>query len=238
VALLANRSADVSSNLVQGAGTQSAVFTMPSNVALKVESVVATVSNGSASDVTPELTIKDSSGVVIATRRQTAPIPAGDTGTATFALRLADDGGASAAGFVPTLANSLGLYSGQFAADATTQPFPWGWADGAVLLDVSTPTDPLVLVSGIYAINTQIDQGAAGGSAAVRAQIAMEMSDPFAQIPTSWTEKPTATDAWLFQRFTTVAFFDSAVPFRLTINYPLIAAPNTVRHDTRVQRIT
>jgi hypothetical protein len=93
VALLADQSADANSNLVQGTGTNSLTFTMPGTVALNVQSVVATINNAAGADTTAELTVRDQSGVVIATKRQGEVIPAADTGTATFALRLSDDGG-------------------------------------------------------------------------------------------------------------------------------------------------
>lgn len=66
---------------------------MSANPRLDVESVVATIDNSGGGDIQPLLTIRDSSGVVIATKRQVDIIPAGDTGTATFALRLDDEVG-------------------------------------------------------------------------------------------------------------------------------------------------
>lgn len=95
---------EANSNLVQGVGTQTAVFTMPGNVGLKVQSVVATVNNGSASGVTPKITIRDSSGVVIATNTQTDSIDSGLVGTSTFALRLAT----SPSGFIRFNVENLG----------------------------------------------------------------------------------------------------------------------------------
>lgn len=92
MALTADQLFDAGSNLVSGNGTRSATFTMPHNAAIKVESVVAAITNGSGSAVTPELTIQDQSGVVIAKIRQSQTIPAGDTGSATWALRVAESG--------------------------------------------------------------------------------------------------------------------------------------------------
>ena len=84
---------DASSNIVVGAGTDTVTYRLPDTPGQKVTSVVATVNNGAASGVTPKIVIRDSSGQVIATNTQTDSIPAADTGTATFALRLADKGG-------------------------------------------------------------------------------------------------------------------------------------------------
>lgn len=91
MARLVDGSADVNSNLVSGAGTSSLAFTMPGNVAMRVQSVVASITNNATAAVRPELTIRDQSGVVIATTVQGATIPSSDTGTATFALRLLGD---------------------------------------------------------------------------------------------------------------------------------------------------
>jgi hypothetical protein len=96
VALLVDESGDVNSNLVAGEGTNSLTFTMPSNIALNVESVVATVDNGAGGDTTAKLTVLDQSGAVIAKKAQGDTIDAGATGTATFALRLTDEQAATA----------------------------------------------------------------------------------------------------------------------------------------------
>lgn len=90
MANLADKSGDAYSNLVNGRGTNSLTFTMPGAISLDVESVVATVDNTAGGDATATLTIRDPSGQVIATKRQGEVIPAGDSGTATFALRLDD----------------------------------------------------------------------------------------------------------------------------------------------------
>lgn len=93
MANLVDQSGDAQSNIVQGIGTNSVSFTMPGSVALNVESVLAHVDNTLGADTTATLTIRDVSGEVIATKRQDDVIPAADTGTATFALRLDSGGG-------------------------------------------------------------------------------------------------------------------------------------------------
>lgn len=85
---------DAGSNLVQGAGSATSVYTFPGNIGQQAESVVATIDNTGGGDQTVTLTVRDSSGEVIATRVQPDAIPAGDTGTATWALRLDDNSGA------------------------------------------------------------------------------------------------------------------------------------------------
>ncbi len=91
---------EVNSNLVQGLGTNSATFTMPGNIGLAVESVLATIDNTAGGVATATLTVRDQSGEVIAKKRLGETIPAADTGTATWALRLADSNGASGTGFI------------------------------------------------------------------------------------------------------------------------------------------
>lgn len=91
MANLADKSGDAYSNIVQGTGTATATFVMPGTVPLAVSSVVATVDNTAGGDTRATLVIRDQAGEVIATKRQGAVIPAGDTGTATWALRLDDE---------------------------------------------------------------------------------------------------------------------------------------------------
>lgn len=83
---------DASSNLVSGVGTSSAVFTMPGNVGVKLESVVALIDNTAGSAATLTLTIRDPAGNVVAAHQLGDTIAAGDTGSATWALRLVDSG--------------------------------------------------------------------------------------------------------------------------------------------------
>jgi hypothetical protein len=80
------------SNIVTGVGTASAQFTLPGSPLYIVQSVVATVDNTAGGATTATLTFADTNGEVIAKRPQGDTIPAGDTGTATFALRLSASG--------------------------------------------------------------------------------------------------------------------------------------------------
>lgn len=79
-----------------GNGSNSLTYTIP-GAGLDLESVYAVIDASlAATDVTAELTITDQSGVVIAKRTQSVTVPSGDTGSATWALRL-DDAGAGGA---------------------------------------------------------------------------------------------------------------------------------------------
>lgn len=77
--------------IVNGEGTQTLSYTLPEGVALKLESVLATI-DGGAGTPTPSVTITAPGGAVIAAKRQTSSVDAGAGNRATWALRLADDG--------------------------------------------------------------------------------------------------------------------------------------------------
>lgn len=73
-------------------------FPLPQGVVFDVEAVFIQVdATGAGGPVTAELTIAEQSGQVIAKKRQAETIDAGISGTATWALRLDDDGGAGSA---------------------------------------------------------------------------------------------------------------------------------------------
>lgn len=65
-------------------------YTLAPGLAQYVEAVYAEVDASGGGDVQPILTLSDQSGVVIAKKRQSETIPSGDTGSATWALRLTD----------------------------------------------------------------------------------------------------------------------------------------------------
>lgn len=90
MALTLDKTADVYSNIVNN-NSRSVTFSLPKNVELDVESVVATITNSSTAICKPTMTISDSSGQVIAAIRQGVGIPAADSGNATWALRLGGD---------------------------------------------------------------------------------------------------------------------------------------------------
>jgi hypothetical protein len=214
------------------------VCTMPSNVALKVESVVATVSNGSGSAVTPELTIKDAAGTVIATKRQASSIPAGDTGTATFALRLADDGGASAAGFVPNGTNSTDNYTGFCNPGLLSNSFDWQFNSGPGLLDLTDPYNPVVKTPGVYSVINRIEQTAFGGSASNYLQVDVPegVNSP---ILWDWAQTTRVNNTWAYRLYPTVQFYDATTPLHLQIPPDIAPGFSTpCRHDSIVTRIT
>jgi len=77
--------------VLAGDGTSVASYRLAPGVLQYVQSVLAEVDASGAGPVRPTLRVSEQSGVVIATKRQGQPIPSGDTGTATWALRLTDE---------------------------------------------------------------------------------------------------------------------------------------------------
>lgn len=71
---------------------QTASYKLPPGLLQYVQSVLINVDNTAGPSSRPTLRISEQSGVVIAAKRQGEAIPAGETGTATWALRLTDEG--------------------------------------------------------------------------------------------------------------------------------------------------
>lgn len=77
---------------------QAVSYQLPPDVLQYVQSVVATVDATAAGDVKPTLFVATGNQVVIAAEQQGDAIPAGDTGLATWALRLVGKSGATGTG--------------------------------------------------------------------------------------------------------------------------------------------
>jgi hypothetical protein len=93
----------------------SVAWTVPDGVAFKLEAIVATI-DAAAGDAAPEIVIRAPGGAVIAAKRQSETIPAGDTGYATWALRLDDE----AAGVAPVSGPCRLLGSSSASGNALT----------------------------------------------------------------------------------------------------------------------
>ncbi len=72
-------------------GTPTASYRLPDLGVFVVETVVAEIDANGGDAPRPTLRVRDKSGAVIATKRQGESVPAGDTGSATWALRLDDN---------------------------------------------------------------------------------------------------------------------------------------------------
>jgi hypothetical protein len=88
--------------VLPGNGTQQASYQLPPLLYQYIQSVYAEVDATAAPDVRPTLAVAEASGQVIAKKRQGESIPAGDNGSATWALRLTDEG-VGGAGAISTI---------------------------------------------------------------------------------------------------------------------------------------
>lgn len=84
--------------IIGGNGTQAQAFTLDPGLFQYVQSVLVEVDNTAGPDVRPTLSVQTVNGAPIADKRQGEVIPAGDTGRATWALRLTDEGAATPGG--------------------------------------------------------------------------------------------------------------------------------------------
>lgn len=159
MALLADKSGDAYSNIVNGTAS-SITFTVPRDVVLAVESVAATVDNGAATSAAAlTATIKDSSGEVIAKVPLTSKIPAGNDGTATWALRLADSGSGQARHAGYYWSNNTAAAGVVGPAGNTYYSAVWDFMQnqwGDTLLDITNPALPKVLYAGLYTFSFEV----------------------------------------------------------------------------------
>lgn len=77
-----------------GSQTDTQQYELAPGLLQYVQSVYVVVDNTAGAAAKPTLTISEQSGVVIAKKRQGESIPAAGSGSATWALRLTDEGGA------------------------------------------------------------------------------------------------------------------------------------------------
>ncbi len=132
---------------------------LPQGVTFDLEAVYVEIdTSGAAGPVTCELVIAEQSGDVIATKRQSATIPNGGTGTATWALRLADDGGSG--GLPP------GTLFQDVVSDTVTLPpnmggpatlVPWTVVVAQGVWDYTVVTNPLMTKTGLLVITLQVE---------------------------------------------------------------------------------
>lgn len=178
---------------VPGNGTGTLSWTVPGD-GLDVATVYASVdATGAGGAVTAELTITDQSGVVIARKVQGATIAAGGTGSATWGLRLDDDGtGGGGGGGITLITSTDGSITvtnpAGPTADLSTNPPPtaveymtcgsglvgagasaavaWFHSAGAALVDYTNVNAPKVIAAGTYAWSgsmTTLENLTAGG---------------------------------------------------------------------------
>lgn len=128
----------------QADGSTTASFVIP-QTGLDVEAVYVTIdATAAAADVTAELTVSDQSGAVIARKVQTEAVTVGTTGSATWALRLLDDGGAVVPPFSLTYPQVIAAYKSSYTCVAEWQlddgASPYADTSGYSLADPATMT--------------------------------------------------------------------------------------------------
>lgn len=149
-----------------------ASFQLPSTEDVKIMAVRVTIDNSGGTDTEPELAMLAPTGAVIATERQSEAIPAGDSGMASWALRLAKKTGGKGAGAM----------SWCTATTALNEDIPAG-PSGAGYFDLET-NDPAT-----FSLTThffpQLAFNAVGTYLVFGAYRAV--SDPLAPIANPWT---------------------------------------------------
>lgn len=149
-------------------------FEIPGGIALTVESVFANIDATAAGDTTALLTITDKSGAVIAKKRQTEVVTGGtNPGSATWALRLADEG--TGGGGVTVQTEWLNDPVGVSVGAGGVGNLPWKFVAGDALLDLTVPAAPLILQDGLYTVSAVVTTmfGASTAGASCEAALAI-----------------------------------------------------------------
>lgn len=131
-----------------GDGSSTLEYALAPGVFQYIQSILVVVDNTAGPDVNPILTVQTVNGTPIADKTQGTAIPAGDTGRATWALRLTDE---TAAGGAVTLPG-YGTYEcvAQSVASGGAVNLNWTYVSGDAWLDLSTANRPLIVTEGIY----------------------------------------------------------------------------------------
>jgi hypothetical protein len=153
--------------VLPGNGTQAATYVLPPGLLQYVQSVLVQVDATAAPAVRPTLSISEQSGVVIATKRQGEAIPAGDTGSATWALRLSDDGGGirfdtqpQAGGFLYTETVGPGVTANGYGTEIIDNG---GGAGGGIRIANETQNNTELLIEQLDDGGLRIEESGFGG---------------------------------------------------------------------------
>lgn len=129
-----------------------ASFQLPNTEDVKVMAVRVTVDNSGGTDTRPELALLAPTGAVIATERHSEAIPAGDSGMASWALRLAKKAGGGGSGSA-----SFAFYDHQESVPTATQTLlTWAHVLGPSPLNLAAPTLPSFVAPGLYSITVTV----------------------------------------------------------------------------------
>lgn len=235
--------------VVSGTGTQTLSYVLPDGAQLKLESVVASID--AVADSRPTLAIAESSGVVIAEKRQGETIPAGDTGLATWALRLADDNRVA-------LPHPIGWYTAAtrhplLTASSALVNFTFAGAGGGVdLLDTSvvgTPNGPSVKTAGLYFLQLNIAvrpnpfaawPAGAQGTFFLQTQAEPPPGNFFSQQGRTpvFLDRSDAAGSLGWVRYLDPAGINGALFFEVQVQWPAAAAADvTISGDLSVQQV-
>lgn len=119
--------------VIAGNGTSVLDYNLPPGVYQYVQAVLANIDNTAGAAIRPTLRVKEQTGTVIATTRPAESIPAGGSGSTTWALRLSDSSAATgSAGIVYDLEPQSG---GFLFSDTTTGTTGSGY--GTEIIDTS-----------------------------------------------------------------------------------------------------
>lgn len=143
---------------IGGDGTDTIAYTLPPGVLQYVQSVLVNIDNTAGGDATPLLTVQTVNQLPVADQMQGSAIPGGDTGRATWALRLAGEGGGggrlSLLGFAKYSQLNRSINSG------VATSWSWTLVDGSELFDQTNPLSPVVLTAGLYVFTAHVSQSA------------------------------------------------------------------------------
>lgn len=134
-------------------------YTFPPGVTLDLEAVYVELdTSGAGGPVTAELVISEQSGVVIARKRQGQTVDAGGAGSATWALRLDDDGEGSGppTGTLFEAVNSDTVTLPPNAGGPATQ-VPWTVVTDGGVWDYTDPTNPAVKHDGLLVVTLEVE---------------------------------------------------------------------------------
>src|SRR6266536_4541159 len=137
-----------------GSGAQTASYQLPPGLFQYIESVLVQVDNTAGGDARPTLQVQTVNGVVMAAKRQGESIPAGDTGTATWALRLTDEGGGGGGGF--TVEQGFYDVGSTVVTPNNTTALAIAYNSGVALLDLTNPLQPAYLFDGFHVVSASV----------------------------------------------------------------------------------
>jgi hypothetical protein len=107
--------------VVAGSNSSSQTWPLPKSTSFKIQSVSASITGAGGAATTAELQIVLPTGEVVAAERQSSSIPAGDTGVATWALRLTGGGSQGPPG--PPGSTDLDMVRGANLGGFSVPPF-------------------------------------------------------------------------------------------------------------------